>query len=85
MNPDNFVKRSYKPLLERAGLPQMLFHCLRHTFATLMMPNGHPKVVQEMLGHSRVSTTLDIFSHALQDEAVMRFEPLFMTRLSENR
>ncbi len=88
MNPDNFVKRSYKPLLERARLPQMPFHCLRHTFATLMMPNGHPKVVQEMLGHSRVSTTLDIYSHAsqdMQDEAVMRFESLFMTRPSENR
>ena len=88
MNPDNFVKRSYKPLLKRAGLPQMPFHCLRHTFATLMMPNGHPKVVQEMLGHSRVSTTLDIYSHAsqdMQDEAVRRFESLFMTTPSETR
>ena len=55
MDPDNFVKRLHKPLLKRAGLPQMSFHCLRHTFATLMMPNGHPKIVQEMLGHSRVS------------------------------
>jgi integrase len=80
MSPDNFVKRSYKPLLERAELPQIPFHCLRHTFATLMMPNGHPKVVQEMLGHSRVSTTLDIYSHAsqdMQDEAVRRFGTLF--------
>ena len=80
MSPDNFVKRSYKPLLERAGLPQIPFHSLRHTFATLMMPNGHPKVVQEMLGHSRVGTTLDIYSHAsqdMQDEAVRRFGTLF--------
>jgi integrase len=80
MNPDNLVRRSYKPLLERAGLPQMPFHCLRHTFATLMMPNGHPKVVQEMLGHSRISTTLDIYSHLSQDmqeEAVGRFAALF--------
>ena len=88
MNPDNFVKRSYKPLLKRAGLPQMPFHCLRHTIATLMMPNGHPKVVQEMLGHSRVSTTLDIYSHAsqdMQDDAVRRFGSLFMTTPSETR
>jgi integrase len=88
MNPDNFVKRSYRPLLEQAGLPQMPFHCLRHTFATLMMPSGHPKVVQEMLGHSRVSTTLDIYSHAsqdMQDEAVRRFESLFMAASSETR
>ncbi len=80
MNPDNFVKRSYKPLLRRAVLPQIPFHCLRHTFATLMMPNGHPKVVQEMLGHSRVSTTLDIYSHVspeMQEEAVRRFGSQF--------
>jgi integrase len=80
MSPDNLVRRSYKPLLNRAALPQIPFHCLRHTFATLMMPNGHPKVVQEMLGHSRVSTTLDIYSHAsqdMQDEAVRRFGTLF--------
>src|SRR3712207_4995219 len=67
MNPDNFIRRSYKPLLKRAGLPQMSFHDLRHTFASLMMPNEHPKIVQEMLGHSRISTTLDIYSHLSQD------------------
>jgi len=80
MNPDNFVKRSYKPLLKRAGLPQISFHDLRHTFASLMMPNEHPKIVQEMLGHSRISTTLDIYSHLSQDmqeEAVGRFAALF--------
>jgi integrase len=80
MNPDNFVKRSYKPLLKRAGLPQLCFHDLRHTFASLMMPNEHPKIVQEMLGHSRISTTLDIYSHLSQDmqeEAVGRFAALF--------
>jgi len=80
MNPDNFVRRSYKPLLERAELPQIPFHCLRHTFASLMMPNEHPKIVQEMLGHSRISTTLDIYSHLspdMQEEAVGRFAALF--------
>jgi integrase len=80
LNPDNFVRRSYKPLLESAGLPKIPFHCLRHTFATLMMPYEHPRVVQEMLGHSRVSTTLDTYSHVSQDmqeEAVQRFGILF--------
>ena len=76
MNPGNFVKRSYKPLLKRAGLPRIGFHDLRHTFASLMMP----KVVQEMLGHSRISTTLDVYSHLspdMQKEAVGRLAALF--------
>jgi integrase len=37
---------------------------LRHTAATVAMENGvHPKVVQAMLGHSRIGTTLDRYSH----------------------
>ena len=81
MNPDNFVKRQYKPLLRRAGLPYIRFHDLRHTFASLMMPNvKNPQIVQEMLGHSRISTTLDIYSHLspdMQEDAVGRFAALF--------
>jgi integrase len=81
MGPDNFIKRQYKPLLRRADLPYIRFHDLRHTFASLMMPNvRNPQIVQEMLGHSRISTTLDIYSHLSQDmqeEAVRRFESLF--------
>ncbi len=81
MNPDNFVKRSYKPLLNRAGLPRIGFHDLRHTFASLMMPNvNNPQIVQEMLGHSRISTTLDVYSHLspdMQEEAVGRLATLF--------
>jgi integrase len=81
MGPDNFIKRQYKPLLRRAELPYIRFHDLRHTFASLMMPNvQNPQIVQEMLGHSRISTTLDIYSHLSQDmqeEAVRRLGALF--------
>ena len=65
----NVYKRSFKPLLERAGLPHTFrFHDLRHTFATLMAcSGGHVKVVQEMLGHATISITLDLYSHVLQD------------------
>ena len=56
----------YKPLLKRAGLPDIRFHDLRHTAATLMLSGGeHPKVVQEMLGHSNISMTMDTYSHVL--------------------
>ena len=60
----NAMRRSFLPLLKRAGLPRIRFHDLRHTAATLLLGQGvHPKVVAEMLGHSRISTTLDLYSH----------------------
>jgi len=42
------------------------FHALRHTAATLLLLQGvHPKVVQERLGHSTISMTLDTYSHLI--------------------
>lgn len=49
----------------RAGLPDVSFHALRHTNATLLLQGVHPKMVQERLGHSTVSMTMDIYSHVL--------------------
>ena len=60
----NLIRRSFRPLLERGDLPRVRFHDLRHTAATLMLGRGvHPKVVAEMLGHSQISVTLDLYSH----------------------
>ena len=62
----NLVRRSFLPLLKRAGLRRIRFHDLRHTAATLLPLQGvHPKVVQERLGHSQISITLDTYSHVL--------------------
>ena len=62
----------------------MRFHDLRHTAATLLLAQGvHPKVVQEMLGHSTVSLTLDTYSHVipgLQEEAAAKMEALLASR-----
>ncbi len=53
--------------LKRAGLPRLRIHDLRHTAATHLMTNHvNPKVVQELLGHSTISITLDTYSHVLQ-------------------
>ncbi len=60
------VFREFKRLLKKAALPPIRFHDMRHTNATLMLGQGvHPKVVQERLGHSQVSITLNIYSHVL--------------------
>jgi integrase len=51
-------------LLTKAGLPRIRCHDLRHRAATLLLSQGiHPKIVSERLGHSRVSITLDLYSH----------------------
>jgi integrase len=66
LHPSNFLQRSFYPLLERAGLPRIRFHDLRHTYATLALRAGvHPKVVAEVLGHANISITLDTYSHAI--------------------
>lgn len=76
----NLTYRSFRPLLERAGLPRIRFHDLRHTFATLMLSNNeHPKVVQEMLGHATITQTMDTYSHVLpnmQEQAASRLGAL---------
>ena len=60
----NLRNRSFWPLLERAALPRIRFHDLRHTAATLLLGQGvHPKIVSEMLGHSQIAITLDLYSH----------------------
>jgi integrase len=68
----------FKPLLKRVGLPQVRFHDLRHTCATLLLTkNVNPKVVSEMLGHASIAITLDTYSHVLpnmQNEAAKAME-----------
>lgn len=64
----NLIRRSFKPLLGRAGLPNIRLHDLRHTAATLyLVKRVPPKVVSEMLGHSQVGVTMNIYSHVLPD------------------
>ena len=79
MDPDNMC-HEFKRLLVEAGLPDIRFHDLRHTAATLMLQQGvHPKIVQERLGHSDISLTLGTYSHVLpvmQDEAAETMDEL---------
>ena len=64
LNPNNLRQRSFFPLLARAGLPRIRFHDLRHSCATLLLSEGvHPKIVSDLLGHSQIGITLDLYSH----------------------
>jgi len=72
LDPSNVLK-AYKNCLKRAGLPNLRFHDLRHSAATLMLQQGvNPKIVSEHLGHSDISLTLNTYIHVLppmQEEA----------------
>lgn len=80
LHPSNVTRRTFRPALQRAGCPQIRFHDLRHTCATLLLGKGvHPKVVAEMLGHSQIAVTLDTYSHvtpSMQATAVAALEDL---------
>src|SRR5829696_9711291 len=81
MNARNLTARSFKPILKRAGLPDIRLHDLRHTCATLMLWEGvHIKLVQELLGHATISITLDTYRYLLPgmgDEAAGAMERIF--------
>jgi integrase len=75
-NSKNLYWRSYKPILKRVGLPDISFHELRHTCATIRFMRGqHPKKVQELLGHASIVQTMDTYSHVIpsmgDDEDIM--------------
>jgi integrase len=64
LHPRN-VLRDFQIALDKANLPKVRLHDLRHTVATLLLHEGaHPKVVQELLGHANVAITLNTYSHA---------------------
>jgi integrase len=58
------VTHRFHRQLAAAGLPRQRFHDLRHACASYLLASNVPmKVVQEILGHSQLSTTADIYSH----------------------
>jgi integrase len=75
------LRQRFDKLLKDAGLPDLRFHDLRHSAATILLSMGVPaKVVQEILGHSQISMTMDVYSHVLPDmqqEAMAKMNNLF--------
>jgi integrase len=74
--------REFKALLERAGLPDMRIHDLRHSCATLLIAKGvHPRVVMNILGHSQISITMNTYGHVTaeaQRTAAQAMDGLFL-------
>jgi integrase len=80
LNPRYLVKL-FKNVLKEAWLPDIRFHDLRHSAATILLSMGvHPKIVQELLGHEDITTTLGIYSHvlpSLQKETMEKWDAAF--------
>ena len=73
-----YVTRRFNKVAKKINLEEFRLHDLRHTHATLMLKAGvHPKIVQERLGHSSITQTLDTYSHvipSMQKEAVKKLD-----------
>lgn len=60
----SWLTKHFQALLERAGLPRMRLHDLRHGAASLLVGAGvHPRIAQELLRHASTKTTMEIYSH----------------------
>ena len=74
----NIVRRDFRRLMERARLPRLTFHALRHLCASYMFKAGiHPKIVQERLGHASPAYTMKVYGHlvsGMQEDAVRPME-----------
>ncbi|WP_236777872.1 site-specific integrase [Anoxybacter fermentans] len=76
------IRHRFNRVKEKSSI-DVRFHDLRHTHATLMLEAGiHPKIVQERLGHSSITITMDTYSHvlpSLQKEAVEKLEKMLQS------
>jgi integrase len=79
-SPSTMLK-AFNRFLKNIGLPHMRFHDLRHSAATILLTmKVHPKVVQEILGHSQIAMTMDVYSHAMpsmQDDVTKQWDDEF--------
>ncbi|MGX5694801.1 tyrosine-type recombinase/integrase [Agromyces soli] len=65
IEPSN-LRRDFEALISSAGVPRIRFHDLRHTCASLLFAKGvPPRVVMDLLGHSTMSITTDLYAHVM--------------------
>ena len=62
------LNRELKTIMAKIGLPPISVHCLIHTFATRCIERGvQPNVLQKLLGHAHLSTTMDLYVHVTEE------------------
>ncbi|MBE3574715.1 MAG: site-specific integrase [Firmicutes bacterium] len=80
MRASNLLRRSFKPLLKAAGLPDIRFQDLRHTSNTLLAEAGvDPRTLQQRLGHASPQLTLSVYTHVtanMQREAAAKMQEI---------
>lgn len=78
LNQRGFMDK-YHQFLKRYGISDVRFHDLRHSFASLLLEAGEsPKIIQELLGHSTITTTMDIYAHVTKRGKIGAIEKLDM-------
>jgi integrase len=81
MQPRSLTHEFTRLVARIKDIPRVRFHDLRHAHATqLLLASVHPKVVQERLGHSTISITLDLYSHvapSMQEDAAAKIDAVF--------
>lgn len=84
IDPRAFQKL-YKKILIKAGVPDRKFHAIRHTFATRALElNVDIKTISDILGHSNVSITMNIYAHSLMEQkkiAIDRFNNMHLASM----
>lgn len=69
INASNLINRVFKQALKKAKLPDVRFHSLRHSFASLLIEQDeNPKYIQNQMGHSSIKVTYDIYGHLMKTE-----------------
>ncbi|CDI50319.1 tyrosine-type recombinase/integrase [Clostridium tetani] len=75
------IPRNFKSILKKTGLKDIKFHSLRHTYATRLFEADVPiKTVQALMGHSDITTTMNIYTHVMPEQknkAVEKIDKLF--------
>jgi integrase len=68
LNHPAMYRRYFEPAALAIGRPDLHFHDLRHTYASLMAPNTRMEVLSKQMGHGTIAITMDLYTHLYEDD-----------------